>query len=457
MTFTSLGLPARDMNDAQQASLRALLEGVVASYPPAADLGLHHWNPGVARNVQAVMVESPILRRVVDGSERLGDFWQRIAAEGAPLIEALPAEPATRLVTFVFRGDSQTRSIAVVGGPAGFDIPNQQMQPWNGSDLWFRSYRVPRETRTVYELSENGPLLAPWQTRDLAPLVATFRADPLNPRRCRIVESVGPCITRSLLELPDAPPMPHGAAHPDCPRGSLQEHHIESAALGTRRPLSFYLPDPSHGAPQGLMIVFDGVAFTRTVPTPRILDSLIASGRIPPTAAVFVDSLGVRRNLELPCHGPFAAFVAGELLPWVHARCGKVARERTVLAGASYGGAAASYIAQAHPSAFGNVLSLSGSYWVKGDAPGDRDWGWLPRRFESGPTLSLRVYQCIGLFEQGSRLFDDAPEQLAINRRMRDVLRAKGYELTYREYAGGHDYAGWEPCMAEGLEALLGG
>jgi enterochelin esterase family protein len=128
-----------------------------------------------------------------------------------------------------------------------------------------------------------------------------------------------------------------------------------------------------------------------------------------------------------------------------------------VLAGASYGGAASSYVAQTYPCAFDNVLSLSGSYWVKGDSEDDRDWGWLPRRFERGPALPLRFYQCVGLFERGVRLFDGAPEQLAINRRMRDVLQARGYELTYREYAGGHDFPCWEHCLPEGLEALLGG
>ncbi len=401
-------------------------------------------------------MESPSLRRLMAGSERLSDFWRRIEAEGAPLIERLPGEPAARLVTFLFRGSSETRSVVVVGGPAGFDIPNQQLQRWGGSELWFRSYRVPHDTRTVYELSENGPLLAPWEMQDPTALFMSFRADPLNPRRVQIVEKVGEDITRSLLELPDAPPMPHSAQNPDAPPGALQEHFIESAALGNRRPVWLYLPHTSHGSAQALIVVFDGVAFMRTVPTPRILDNLIARGRIPPTAAVFVDSLGARRNLELPCHAPFAAFVGDELLPWAHARCGKPARERTVLVGASYGGAASSYIAQAYPRAFGNVLSLSGSYWVKGHGEPDRDWGWLPRRFERGPALPLRFYQCVGLFERGLRMFDGAPEQLAINRRMRDVLRARGYELTYREYAGGHDCPSWEHCLPEGLEALLG-
>jgi enterochelin esterase family protein len=39
---------------------------------------------------------------------------------------------------------------------------------------------------------------------------------------------------------------------------------------------------------------------------------------------------------------------------------------------------------------------------------------------------------------------------------LRDVLRVKGYEVHFQEFAGGHDYLSWRGTLADGLIALMG-
>jgi enterochelin esterase family protein len=46
---------------------------------------------------------------------------------------------------------------------------------------------------------------------------------------------------------------------------------------------------------------------------------------------------------------------------------------------------------------------------------------------------------------------------LASNRRLRDVLLAKGYRLTYVEHPGTHNGVYWRNSLGDGLIVLFGG
>jgi enterochelin esterase family protein len=42
------------------------------------------------------------------------------------------------------------------------------------------------------------------------------------------------------------------------------------------------------------------------------------------------------------------------------------------------------------------------------------------------------------------------------NRRMQPILREHGYDVTYREYNGAHNYTAWRDDVWRGLEVMFG-
>jgi enterochelin esterase family protein len=84
----------------------------------------------------------------------LDTFWQEIAGT-APLIEPIAGDEAYRLVTFIWRGDDQTRRVRLYGGwPA--PEPKLLVQ-LHQTDLWYRTERHPIDARFGYDFQVNGP------------------------------------------------------------------------------------------------------------------------------------------------------------------------------------------------------------------------------------------------------------------------------------------------------------
>jgi enterochelin esterase family protein len=160
--------------------------------------------------------------------------------------------------------------------------------------------------------------------------------------------------------------------------------------------------------------------------------------------ALLPDSLdGETRSRELNLHGPFVEFVTDELLPWAHDRLSfDDDPAQTVVSGSSLGGLAAAYCALQRPDVFGLVLSQSGAF-QRG----------LPSEFARADRLPVRFSLDVGLLETAP--YGQFSSLHHANLHMHDVLVAKGYDVSFRVFSGGHDYFWWRETIADGLTALL--
>jgi enterochelin esterase-like enzyme len=330
------------------------------------------------------------------------------------------------------------------------------------SDVWYLTVRLPAGARFAYSLSPNDPMT--FDPPRSAQRMASMQRDPLNPNRWLCAPEASRYECQSMVELPGAPPQPWIARVSGNPAGTVEKHRLKSDLLQNERSISVYTP-PNYragGAPYALLVLFDEGAYLNQVPTPVILDNLIAAQKIPPTIAVLIANPSQdTRSKELPPNPTFAEFLAQELVPWVRARYSVTTDpSRAVVAGSSYGGIAATYAGLRHPELFGNVLCQSGSFWwapdhsVGPNADATTETGWLAREFIRSPKLPLRFWMDAGVFEVDTNGTGGAI--LEPSRHMRDVLLAKGYEVHYRQYASGHDYLNWRGTLGEGLIALLG-
>jgi enterochelin esterase-like enzyme len=368
----------------------------------------------------------------------------------SPLLEAIDGNPEHVRATVFWRGEADR--VAILGGLGGWDVGDNLME--RDGSLWRRSYRVTPALRTTYFALPDPPDELDWTPE----LFRRLKLDPLNPRVW-----VSPAdgedpewgfeSARSLFEGPEAPAQPWIEEPPARAQGTTELHRVRSQLLGNDRRVWVHLPagyDPSER--YGLVLLFDGWAYVNLVPTPAILDNLLAAGRIPPLVAVMPDSLGQEeRNVELPCSAEFLAFLTDELVPWARERWSLGDDPaRTIVAGSSFGGLAAVYAAFERPDVFGNAISQSGSFgW---GAEGDREHEWLTNRIEEAERRPVRLWLEIGLLEDDERP-GGGPSGLRSNRRLREVLTAKGYDVEYSEYAGGHDYVCWRGSLADGVLA----
>ncbi|WP_030420325.1 enterochelin esterase [Streptomyces sp. NRRL F-5065] len=394
---------------------------------------------------------SPALRALRDGVRARvpgaeAKFWLRVERAGTPLVEPDPeGDPAHRLVTFLWRDDPDRPATGVLlllhtvtdrDRHAG-DLTRHLMHRVEGTGAWALAHRLRADHRASYQfLPGHGGREELLRTDRLSWRSALDRAvpDPLN-RACPL-PSAGPRRPASVLSLPGAPPQPY-AGGAVVPRGTTVAREPDGRRVWVHR--------PPGDAPSAVAVLLDGEMWGPVLDVGGMLDRMTADKALLPTAVLMVDSTG-RRMDDLACNGAFVDWLADGLLPWAAREFAAPLRaERTVIAGQSAGGLTAAFSAFRRPDRFGLAASQSGSFWWPDDDP-ERETEWLTRQFAAGERRDVRLWLEVGLQEW---------MLLPQNRRLRNVLRARGYDVSYREFNGGHDYACWRGGLADALTALL--
>jgi len=428
------------------------------------------------------LYESPrinALQASVEGTKpgSIDSFWKEVEREGAPIIEPLSGDNKNMLVTFLWRGTPDTHNVLVIRMPYVGGAPDDYLMGRLGkTNVWYKTISVGKKTRFEYSLAPNVPRIRPVSegvdNDAISMIAAAARPDPLNPKRWRVdpQSADSPAYEgRSMVEMPDAPAQPWLAERPGVPAGQIEKRRFQSARLKDEREIAIYLPPgySKNDKPYPLLLLFDEIAYLGDrkqivlVPTPTILDNLIAAKRIPAMVALLVGNAPGARDRELDCNPAFSDFLSSELLPWAHGLYNFTADPRqTVVGGSSLGGLAATCAGLHHSEVFGNILSQSGSYWwapPKSDRSAsdtEPEPNWVARQFIASPRLPLRFHLDAGSDEID--LSGGGGSILLTNRTLRDVLLAKGYEVHFQEFAGEHDYLSWRGTLADGLIALLG-
>jgi enterochelin esterase family protein len=174
-----------------------------------------------------------------------------------------------------------------------------------------------------------------------------------------------------------------------------------------------------------------------------MMDNLIAEKRIQPIAMAFLTNGGRRRFVEYACSEATLAWIDHEVLPLAREQLNLLDIKKHPGAygvlGASMGGLMALYTGLRMPDIFGKILSQSGAF-----------------HFEQFDTVTVDMVQYLP--QHAFRIWMDAGKLewlLGSSQKMHQLLKKKGYDVTYREYTGGHCYSAWRDDIWRGLETLF--
>lgn len=389
-------VPAPQPEIAESLTCHALrMKAVMESSPPAPIVEAARRSPGSAR-------------------------WSIRAVGGSPIWQ-------DGTLYFFFVGDAESVTLK-----HWLDI-FPEIPPFRRLDetsLWWTHVDVPPDARFDYRLA----VVKMGKVRSVR--------DPLNKQ-----ESSNPFGANSQASGPAYSAPPWTRSDPDVAGGELRDIEVDSAIYGGRAVVPCYVPI-SAAPDMPLLMVHDGSDYAIHASIVTVLDNLIATGLIPPVAAIFSDP--DTRTTEYAADLHHANFVVQELLPGVEEMLGLEAGRR-VAVGASLGGVAALHAAWTHPGVFSGLVLQSGSFVRAMGGPHKRGpvfapvVRWMDQFMADPGDLPSKIHMSCGQFDG---LIDD-------NRRLSAFLRDRGTAIDYTDAPDGHDWTYWRNDLGPALSHVL--
>jgi enterochelin esterase-like enzyme len=377
-------------------------------------------------------------------------FWEEIERGGTPLIETIKDDDNNSLLTYVYKGEENTKNVVVMHPTCWKDYKDNMLNKIPGTNVWFKSYVIRNDVRGRYDFSVNDTLDEDWVKRN-----SNIRHDVYNKNRIIFKGNEGEeDSVVSYFVMPNAEKPLWTVERGTVIKGTVETHNVRLKELDKKRKIYVYKPyNYSQKNTYKLLLLTDGDTYIDILSAHTVMDNLIAEGVIPPMIVVLIDGAN-NRNEELMCSETFANCLALEIIPWIKENfnvCDKA--EDTIIGGFSLGGLFAAFMGIHYPNIFGNVLSQSGSFFWSPNAPEEIDW--IITKYKEAERLPSRFFINVGVLENME--YPPYSSMINVNKKMRDLLiEKKECIVTYEEFKSGHDYLSWGETLANGIIALIG-
>lgn len=347
----------------------------------------------------------------------MSELLDRLASEGNPLIDDDD-------VLFIWEGE--TAPYLHVETNHFQAVQMQRIEP----DVWTYQIQLPSEAYIEYNFAteENDP--------------DTIVEDPHNAN----VTDTGIGHDNHYFRMPHRVHTPYIMERYGIQKGTVSEHEIHMGILSDGDKREVWLYQPPTDEPVPLLVVLDGRDYMERGKLVTIVDNLIDDGKIQPIALAMIGNAGENRTMEYNQNETIPMILDKKLIPLAdkHLNLLDASANKGAygILGASMGGLMALYIGLRMPDIFGKVISQAGAFFTYEDG---RE-ALIHVLVDRLPTQPIEIWLDCGIYDF---LYD-------FNRDMRQRLGTNGYDLSYSEHAGGHNYTSWRDLLPSALETLYG-